>query len=266
MTTSNVTRAWGATDPPPLGYLVVPHETTEWRPGWDAGLIERDLGFRQASSGVLDAVTIRADSGGSEGADWPGPDRDLTWLLVTGGRLELSDNRRSHLVLDRHDAVYLPRGCRPTRYWYSNGFEAVLLRGDYLTDGERGWPTGGPVVSMKGPHSAVPLGGGAQRPYFEYRDFGLGDLTGGRMGLNLTSAIGPAPDGGTGYHWHTMAQWNLTLAGWYDIRVDGHELRRLCAGDSTFTPTELPHHVTGFSRDVAILNFTVPAEFETVEM
>jgi hypothetical protein len=255
-------REWTVADPPPVSYLVVPHGTREWRPSWAPGLIETDLGFDEASGGVFDAVSVRAESGSGAVEGWPYADDDMVWLLVTDGQLELHGEPGVHLVLDRYDAAYLPRAWRPAKYWYSQGFSAIVVRGNFGADTD---DLTGPVVSSNGPHSFEALAGGAQRAYFEYRDFGLAALTGGRIALNITRAAGPAPENGTGRHWHTMAQWNVTLTGWYDITVAGHDPRRLPAGDSTFTPTEAIHHVTGYSRDFSILNFTIPAEFDTAE-
>jgi Cupin domain len=267
-TTSNVggilaRPKWTAADPPPISYLVVPHDTREWRPSWSDGLIETDLGFGEASHGVFDAWCVRAESDAGAGEGWAHVGDDIFWMIVTDGQIELQGDPGVHLVLNRHDAVYMPKGWRPTKYWYSEFFSCIAMRGNFSGDSPADAESdssspAAPIVSIEGPHSWMPFEE-ERIAYLEYRDFGFTELTGGRMSLNATRASGPAPADGTGRHSHTWAQWNVTLSGWYDITVGGHDRRRLPAGDSTYTPADAIHHVHAFSRDNSILNFTTPA-------
>lgn len=261
------TSRWSAEHPIDLEYLVVPRDSTAWCESWHSLLVQQDLGFSAASHGAIEAHRIRACGDGQstgEAPCWLAPAGGFSWLFVLGGRLEVDSDRGVHLLLTKHDAVYMQAGWQPTEYWFSSDFEALKVDAQSALD-EKARELPAPVVSMNGPHT-YRTNGGAQRSYFDYRMFGLADLTNGLLEINITRSMGVPPPGGTGLHSHTMAQWNFTLDGWYDITIEGEESRRLRSGDSTFTPTGIRHQVTDYSRDLANLNLTIPARYETAEI
>ena len=98
----------------------------------------------------------------------------------------------------------------------------------------------------------------------EYRDLGLAEATGGRLGAKHIRALKPLP-APTGWHWHDMtAHYVFVLRGSLTFRfagVDGEVT--LHAGDGLSQPAGVPHNVIARSDDLEVLEINEPAEYGT---
>ena len=98
----------------------------------------------------------------------------------------------------------------------------------------------------------------------EYRDLGLAEATGGRLGAKHIRALKPLP-APTGWHWHDMtAHYVFVLRGSLTFRfagVDGDVT--LQAGDGLSQPAGVPHNVIARSDDLEVLEINEPAEYGT---
>jgi mannose-6-phosphate isomerase-like protein (cupin superfamily) len=98
----------------------------------------------------------------------------------------------------------------------------------------------------------------------EYRDLGLAEATGGRLGAKHIRALKPLP-APTGWHWHDMtAHYVFVLRGSLTFRFAGVEGEvTLHAGDGLSQPAGVPHNVIARSDDLEVLEINEPAEYGT---
>ena len=90
----------------------------------------------------------------------------------------------------------------------------------------------------------------------EYRDLGLAEATGGRLGAKHIRALKPLP-APTGWHWHDMtAHYVFVLRGSLTFRFAG-------AGDGLSQPAGVPHNVIARSDDLEVLEINEPAQYGT---
>ena len=102
-----------------------------------------------------------------------------------------------------------------------------------------------------------------RRHFFQYRDLGVTDATGGKMRAQVTSAKS-AMDRETGWHYHTCdIQFVYILKGWVDLEFAGGRKARFGAGDSVMIPGGMPHQETATSEDLELVEVSVPAEMGT---
>jgi mannose-6-phosphate isomerase-like protein (cupin superfamily) len=104
------------------------------------------------------------------------------------------------------------------------------------------------------------------RANVEYRDLGLAEASGGRIGAKHIRAIQPF-DKETGWHWHDMtAHFVYVLKGWVKFRFEGmQEDVTVEAGSCLSQPAGVPHNVVGQSDDLELIEINMPAEYATVE-
>jgi mannose-6-phosphate isomerase-like protein (cupin superfamily) len=98
----------------------------------------------------------------------------------------------------------------------------------------------------------------------EYRDLGLAQATGGRIGAKHIRALGPLP-APTGWHWHDMtAHFVYVLRGSLTFRFAGVEGDVVvAAGSGLSQPAGVAHNVVARSDDLEVLEINVPAEYGT---
>ena len=102
-----------------------------------------------------------------------------------------------------------------------------------------------------------------RRHFFQYRDLGVTEATGGKMRAQVTSAKS-AMDRETGWHYHTCdMQFVYILRGWVDLEFAGGRKTRFGAGDSVMIPGGTPHQETATSDDLELVEVSVPAEMGT---
>lgn len=103
------------------------------------------------------------------------------------------------------------------------------------------------------------------RPFFSYRDLGIGEATQGRYHAQVIRAE-QLGETGTGRHLHRLDfQMVYILKGWVTFEYEGEGNVKLEAGDCVLQPPEIRHELTSFSRDLEMLEITSPAEFETLD-
>jgi len=104
------------------------------------------------------------------------------------------------------------------------------------------------------------------RDNVEYRDLGLMEATGGRIGAKHIRAIKPF-DKETGWHWHDMTgHFVYVLKGWLKFRFEGMKEDVIVeAGSCISQPAGVPHNVVGQSDDLEVIEINMPAEYATVQ-
>ena len=104
---------------------------------------------------------------------------------------------------------------------------------------------------------------GGLRSFFEYRDLGIGEATGGRFHAQVIRAKQACGEG-TGRHRHALDfQMVYILKGWADFTYEGQGEVTLRAGDSVLQPPGILHELTACSDDLEMIEITAPADFET---
>ncbi len=108
---------------------------------------------------------------------------------------------------------------------------------------------------------------GGLRTYREYRDLGVADATGGRIHAHIVRTTRPCPEGGSGRHYHDLEfQLVYCLKGRSTVWFEGHGEVNFEAGDSWIQPPRIHHNVLYYSDDYQVLEITLPAEYETVQV
>ena len=105
------------------------------------------------------------------------------------------------------------------------------------------------------------------RPQFEYRHFGVEEATGRQYGSHVIRvAKGARPP--VRHHVHPDCEFLLVyvLKGWVKFWYDGEGEVRLNVGDAHLLPAGIRHAVTGWSKDLEMLETTNPADYRSVEL
>ena len=263
---------WTAADPPRIGYTSVAHDEGTWEEGPRPYLSYRDLGLAAASGGTIGARHVR--SGEAATGDWHCHDLDFQLFYVLKGTLRLQTERGEEVELGPGDTGYHP-GLFRHRETISVGFEAVEVCGPAAGEliAGREAPLPGRAAAMDPGRNAFyshdvaenyEVGAGP-RKFFRYRDLGMRGPTEGRIHTHVVRAAGE-PGEGTGWHYHSMAQWFMIVGGTSDIRVEGKPRQELAVGDTMCIGSGpgMRHNVAPFSGDYAVLEMCVPADYETV--
>ena len=105
------------------------------------------------------------------------------------------------------------------------------------------------------------------RPDNEYRDLGLAEATGGKIGVKHIRAITPFPHP-TGWHWHDMTgHFVVVLKGWITFRFAGVEGDvTVKAGSCLSQPAGVAHNVIARSDDLELIEINMPAEYGTRDL
>lgn len=221
----------------------------------------RELGLYSATGGMLSARRIVAAGDwdpadfGDEAAAW------LTFLYVLHGSITLRLPGTA-ITLCPHDAVLqAPLATTPV---IAASSRVELLEIQALDDARiRGLIPARPlqVVSLDAPQLHVR--GQGPRDFFDYRDLGLADTTGGWMEVQVIRAQ-RARRGGTGWHCHSMAQLSYGLSGWASLGVEGLAQELIQEpGDALSIPAGCVHNADSFSDDYWALQLQLPAHYET---
>jgi len=109
----------------------------------------------------------------------------------------------------------------------------------------------------------TPFVAGGLRAFFEYRDLGIKDATGGRVGAQVIRA---RPGGQSVQEWHTHNvefQMIYVTKGWFRFEYEGHGEVTLRPGSCVHQPPRIRHRELGHSDDAELIEITLPAEFAT---
>jgi mannose-6-phosphate isomerase-like protein (cupin superfamily) len=104
------------------------------------------------------------------------------------------------------------------------------------------------------------------RAFFEYRDLGFTERTGGRL---MAQVIRPSAkcDKPGDRHYHLLdCQFVYVLKGWARVWFEGVGEVRFEAGSCMYQEPSIEHRVVEYSDDYTVIEITLPAEFETVSL
>lgn len=107
---------------------------------------------------------------------------------------------------------------------------------------------------------------GGLRSCFEYRDLGIADATGGRA---MAHVIRARKGDGAGFGWHKHVlefQMYYVLKGWIEFDYEGAGVVRAEAGSCVHQPPGIRHAEMAHSDDLELIEITLPAEFDTVDV
>jgi mannose-6-phosphate isomerase-like protein (cupin superfamily) len=104
------------------------------------------------------------------------------------------------------------------------------------------------------------------RTFWEYRDLGIAQATGGRYGGFIVRSNHAGTES-TGIHFHKPdVQLIYILKGWLKADYRGQGTVTLEAGTMLHNPPGNPHNVFAYSEDLEFLEITAPAEYPTVDV
>jgi quercetin dioxygenase-like cupin family protein len=102
------------------------------------------------------------------------------------------------------------------------------------------------------------------RSFFEYRDLGIKEATGGKVLAHVIRAK-PGAHGVTGAHFHQLDfQMFYVIRGWVEFDYEGMGRVRCEAGSCVHQPPGIKHDELAHSDDLELIEITLPADFETV--
>ncbi|MEO1226040.1 MAG: cupin domain-containing protein [Pseudomonadota bacterium] len=108
-----------------------------------------------------------------------------------------------------------------------------------------------------------PFEGGGLRGFFEYRDLGIKEATGGKVGAHVIRAV-PGHQSGGEPHSHALEfQLVYVLKGWVRFWYEGQGEVTLRAGSCVHQPPGIVHRELDHSDDLELIEITLPADFET---
>ncbi len=103
-----------------------------------------------------------------------------------------------------------------------------------------------------------------RRAFFQYRDLGVTDATGGKLRAQVTTARA-GMNRPTGWHYHVCeAQFVYMVKGWMELEFEGQGVIRLEPGDSVLIPGGLRHNELCASDDFELIEASIPAAMDTV--
>ena len=106
---------------------------------------------------------------------------------------------------------------------------------------------------------------GGLRGFFQYRDLGIAEATGGQVICHLVRADKP-PTEGTGWHRHECDfQIVIMTKGWAKFMYEDKETL-VEAGDVVHQRPGIVHYLFDYSPDMEYLEIVSPADFKTVDM
>jgi uncharacterized RmlC-like cupin family protein len=106
------------------------------------------------------------------------------------------------------------------------------------------------------------------RSYAQYRDLGIVEATNGLVRahvLRFTEACDPAVVSKLHFH-DTEFQMVYVLKGWVKTELEGEGEITMRAGSAWTQPPKIKHKINDYSEDAALLEITLPADFETEEL
>lgn len=108
-----------------------------------------------------------------------------------------------------------------------------------------------------------PFVGEGLRAFFEYRNLGIADATGGDFQANVIRAV-PGAHSPAEWHTHDLTfQMVYVLKGWVVFEYEGQGEHTLRSGSCVLQPAGIKHREVRHSDDMELLEITSPAEFPT---
>jgi quercetin dioxygenase-like cupin family protein len=107
--------------------------------------------------------------------------------------------------------------------------------------------------------------GGGLRSFFEYRDLGIKEATGGKVGVHVIRAVPGRHANGETHHHGLEFQMVYVLKGWVRFWYEGQGEVLLEPGDCVHQPPGIVHRELEHSDDLELIEITLPAEFPTAK-
>ena len=104
------------------------------------------------------------------------------------------------------------------------------------------------------------------RSFYEYRDLGIKEATGGRVVAHVIRAAAGTEFSSQPHTHKTAFQLVYVLKGWIEFEYEGQGRVRLEAGSCVHQPPEIRHREVGHSEDIEMLEVVLPANFQTEEV
>jgi quercetin dioxygenase-like cupin family protein len=104
------------------------------------------------------------------------------------------------------------------------------------------------------------------RSFFEYRDLGIREATGGAAVAHVIRAAAGQAFASQPHLHETAFQLVYVLKGWIEFEYEGQGRVRLDAGSCVYQPPGIRHRELGHSDDVEMLEVVLPADFATREV
>ena len=104
------------------------------------------------------------------------------------------------------------------------------------------------------------------RSFFEYRDLGIKQATGGQVDAHVIRAAAGTDFSSQPHRHGTSFQLVYVLKGWIEFDYEGQGRVRLEAGSSVYQPPGIRHREAGHSEDIEMLEVVMPADFKTEEV
>jgi mannose-6-phosphate isomerase-like protein (cupin superfamily) len=101
------------------------------------------------------------------------------------------------------------------------------------------------------------------RAFFEYRQLGIAEATGGRYGAHAIRAV-PGQHSEAAWHTHDLEfQMVYVTRGWVVFEYEGQGEHILREGSCVLQPPGIRHREVRHSDDLELIEITSPAEFAT---
>ena len=104
------------------------------------------------------------------------------------------------------------------------------------------------------------------RSFFEYRDLGIKQATGGEVDAHVIRAAAGTEFSSQPHRHKTRFQLVYVLKGWIEFEYEGQGRVRLETGSCVHQPPEIRHREVGHSEDIEMLEIVLPANFETEDV
>jgi quercetin dioxygenase-like cupin family protein len=101
------------------------------------------------------------------------------------------------------------------------------------------------------------------RSFFEYRDLGIGQATGGQVVAHVIRAAAGSEFSSQPHRHETTFQLVYILKGWIEFEYEGQGRVRLEAGSCVHQPPGIRHRELGHSEDIEMLEVVMPGGFKT---
>ncbi len=104
------------------------------------------------------------------------------------------------------------------------------------------------------------------RAFFEYRDLGIRNATGGRVAAHVIRAKPGEPVFGERHYHAVEFQMIYCLKGWIRFDYEGVGEVLIEPGTCVHQPPGIKHTELGHSEDLELLEIVMPADFDTVTL
>jgi uncharacterized RmlC-like cupin family protein len=102
------------------------------------------------------------------------------------------------------------------------------------------------------------------RPYFEYRDLGIKDATGGKAVMHVIRAHEGSHATGEWHRHEVQLQIVYVLKGWVVFEYEGQGQHTLVAGTCVHQAPGIRHREIAHSDDLELIEIVLPGDFKTV--